>query len=233
MLPKIKHPLYDTELPSTGKKISYRPMLGREEKILLMGKESKIQHEIMRSVKQVVQNCIVDNVDVEQLPTSDVDYMFVKLRLVSIGQEIDLTYTEPDTKKEVPVKLNLSTVTVKKPTEDKSLVKINDTQAIKLRFPTAEIYGNPELVGEGDDVYDRLIVHCMDKIIDGDNMYNVRESTFEESVEFLDQLPIEVVAKIREFLNDIPHVYAKLDFKDTQGRDRSIEFRSLTDFFIL
>ncbi len=243
-LPKTKHPLFDTTIPSTKQKISYRPMLGREEKILLMARESTEEStDTIRGIRQVVRNCILNtDVDTDQLATFDVDYLFLKIRSVSIGGKVEVSHTDEVTGEVRPFTINLDDVKViwpngaapneKGQTLDNTLIKINDKLAIKMRYPRAEAYGNKDIFGDDEKSIDKLIAHCIDKIYDDKTTYDVRENTPEEIVEFIDDLDLDTMNKIRKFLAEVPHLSYTIKFVDSQKVDRTIELRSLYDFFL-
>jgi len=212
-LPKIKHPSFETEVPSTQKKITYRPMLGREEKILLMAKESGVDAEIVTAVKQVVQNCVTDNTDINTLATFDVDFLFIKIRSISIGSTVNISHTDEFS-------------------NEVRQLKIADGITATLRYPRAEIYSQPEVIAaEGTDATDRLMAHCLDKIYEGSKMYDPRENKYEEIVEFLDGLSVEAINQFRMYLSDVPHLSYTIEFTDSKERARKIELRTLFDFF--
>lgn len=228
--------MFDTKIPSTGKQISYRPMLGREEKILLMARESTEESaDTIRGIRQVVRNCIINtDVDTDQLATFDVDYLFLKIRAVSISAKVEVTHIDEITGNKLPFTINLDDVKVAGLNDlDNSLIKITDKLAIRLRYPRAEVYGNKEIFGDEDSSVDKLIAHCMDKIYDETTIYNCRDNTTEELVEFLNDLDLETMSKIRKFIADTPHLSYILKFKDSENKDREIELRSLYDFFLL
>jgi hypothetical protein len=233
MLPKVKHPSFETEVPSTKAKITYRPMLGREEKILLMAKESTIDAEIVAAVKQVVQNCVVDNTDIDTLATFDVDFLFIKIRAVSIGSTVNISHTDEVSKEVRNFVVNLNDVKITEVPEGVSnQIKIADGITATLRYPRAAIYSQPEVIAvQGMEGTDRLMAHCLDKIYEGTKMHDPRESSFEEIVEFLDGLTVDAINQFRKFLDSIPHLTYSIEFKDSQERDRKIELRTLFDFF--
>jgi len=233
-LPKAPHPFFDTTIPSTGKRIQYRPMLGREEKILLMAKESANQNEIMAAIKQVVQNCITEDINADELATVDIDWLFLKVRSVSNGQKVAITYTDRNTGIDQKFEVDLNDVKIVFPaTDEDRLIKLTEQMGVRLRYPRAEIYGNPDMFGEDDNVVDRIMAHCIDKIFDGNQIYNVREYSFEDVQEFMDSMSLDAMQKFRLFLNKLPHLSYKLKIDDGTEKGREIELRSLSDFFAL
>lgn len=113
-LPKIKHPTYSVTIPSTGQEINIRPFTVQEEKLLLMAKSSDNVNDTVTTIKQVINNCIMENVDIDKLSTFDIEYLFIKLRAKSVGEIVDLEYIVPETKENIKFKINLDEIQVKK-----------------------------------------------------------------------------------------------------------------------
>ena len=147
-LPKIQVPIFELILPSTGKGIKYRPFLVKEQKILLMASESEDQKEMLRAIKQIVNNCAVDEVDVERMPVFDLEYFFIRLRAKSVSEEIDLNLSHStgyNTKGEscnhiTNMKLNLLQVEVEKQIShiDKIILDEETGIGVKLKYPTGK-----------------------------------------------------------------------------------------------
>ena len=118
-LPTIETPTYELNLPSTGKKIKYRPFLVKEEKILILALETRDQNQITNAVKDVLKKCIITRgIKIDDLPTFDIEYLFLNIRAKSIGEDINMIVTCPDDRKtEVPVTVYVDEIKVIKPKE--------------------------------------------------------------------------------------------------------------------
>lgn len=234
-LPKISHPLFDVVIPSTKTKIKIRPMLVKEEKILLMAKVGNDPVEILSSVKQVVNNCIIDeSIDVDKLALFDIEYLFVRIRAVSIDNIIKISFKDKEDEKIYNFEVNLDNVNVKFPEKLEKNIKITDNMMISLKYPEAILYSDKEFMGlPVENLLDALILKCVDKIYVEDEVYDAKNSSEDEITEFLNDLSIESYAKIRTFFARLPTLYYKLEYKNEKGNERTIEMKQLTDFFTL
>jgi hypothetical protein len=234
-LPKISHPLFDVVIPSTKTKIKIRPMLVKEEKILLMAKAGNDPVEILSSVKQVVNNCIIDeSIDVDRLALFDVEYLFVRIRAVSIDNIIKISFKDKEDEKIYNFEANLDNVIVKFPEKLEKNIKITDNMMISLKYPEARLYSDKEFMGlPVENLLDALILKCVDKVYVEDEVYDAKNSSEVEITEFLNDLSIESYGKIRTFFASLPTLYYKIEYKNEKGSERTIEMKQLTDFFTL
>ena len=112
-LPKLGYPTYELELPSTGKSVKYRPFLVKEEKVLLLALESKDEKQVISAVKDLIKNCVISRLKVDTLPSFDLEYLFLKIRGASIGENIALTVTcQDDNETKVEAAINIEDVEV-------------------------------------------------------------------------------------------------------------------------
>ena len=110
-LPIIKHPTFELTIPSTGKPLTYRPFLVKEEKVLLLAQESDEMKDLTRAIKQVLKNCIVDGeVDLDVAPTFDIEYMFLQLRANSVSNKAKCQIDDPESKKPIEIELDLKQI---------------------------------------------------------------------------------------------------------------------------
>lgn len=230
-LPKTKHPLFETKLPSSGKNIVYRQMLVSDEKILLMAKASEDETDIYRAVKQVVNNCIFEN-DIDSFTTFDLEWLFLKIRSSSIGDTIQLAYIEGEDE-EYTFTIDLNDVEIKYPEGVENLVKINDDQALKLRYPPASLFDEAEAMSGDTDSYEYIAARCIEMIFDEDETYPAEDTPIEELVQFVHGLTTKAYAGVKEFISSTPHLYYLVEYKTKGGEDRKIALTTLTDFFTL
>ena len=234
MLPKINHPTFHIKIPSTGKKCLFRQFLVREEKILLMAKASEDPADVFRAVKQVVNNCAVDDsFDVDKLAMFDLEYLFLKLRALSVSNVINVTYRDNEDEKTYDFSINLDEVEVKFPEGVEKVIKINETTGVVMKYPVANLLDDREFLQSGEDSFYELIVRCIDKIYNGEDVYDSSTVDKDELETFLDDLDIKVFEKIQNFMASVPKLYHKIEYKNSNGNDRVIELNTLTDFFTL
>ncbi len=214
-LPIIEHPTFELTIPSSKDTVRYRPFLVKEEKILLMAQESGIDTEVIVAIKQIINNCLVDrgNFMIDSAPTFDIEYFFMKLRASSINDIISLTVTDPDDESEHDVEIDLKEVEVQFPEEEISnLVQINDSVSIELRYPT---FDDIQEVGNMESLVDSvdLIIKCISKIHDGDQVFDTVDYTSEEINEFVDGLPATTFEEMQEFFTNMPKLSHEVKYK--------------------
>ena len=233
-LPKIKHPIFEFVVPSTNKKEAFRPFLVKEEKILLMAKTSEEPNEILRAVKQVVNNCAISkSFDIDKLAIFDIEYLFMQLRAVSVNNIVTVSYRDNEDNEVYEFQIDLKNVAVKFPDKVERTIKVTDKVGIQMRYPPASIFDDKEFFKSGDDAFFELVLRCLDKIYDAEDIFNPADYSREDLEEFLDDCGIEAFEKIQSFMTSVPKLYHKLEYKNKNGNDRVIELTSLTDFFTL
>lgn len=231
-LPQIKHPLYKLVLPSTGKTISYRPYTVREEKQLLIVRMSEDINEVVAVLKQIVRNCVIDDIDVDKLALFDVEYIFLNIRKVSVSNIIELFYSDGNDK--IPFVVDLDQVSVKKNPDHKDTVKITEDIYVKMKYPTIEdailteysIISNPS---RADDAIFDMILNSIDVIYDKDTVH--RDFTRQELEEFMLSLPSEVLDNFKGYFQTIPVLEHEVEIKLKNGETKKVVLRGLKDFF--
>jgi hypothetical protein len=234
-LPKIDYPTITVQIPPNNKPYMFRPMLVREEKLLLMAKVSEDQTDILSAIKQVVINCSLDpTLDVDKIPLYALEYLFVRLRGFSIGDKIEVSYRDLEDDKSYDFVVDLTKVEVKFPETTDNKIQINDKSGLVMKYPSASIYSDKTFLNaEGEETFYRLVVRCIDQIYDAENVYEGKD--FEESamLEFLELMDIPSFEKVRAFMINVPTLYYKLEYKNANGNARTIELKNLSDFFTL
>lgn len=231
-LPKIKHPIFEFVVPSTNKKEPFRPFLVKEEKILLMAKSSEDSTDMLRAIKQVVNNCALNNsLDIDKLAIFDVEYLFIQLRSVSVNNVVKVSYRDNEDQEVYDFQIDLKEVKVQFPEKVEKVIKITSEMGIQMRYPPASIFNDKDFMAAGDDVFYELIVRCIDKIYDGEEIFDPSDYTKEEIEAFLDDVGVDVFENIQTFMSNVPKLYHKLEYKNKNGNVRVIELTSLTDFF--
>ena len=242
MLPKIDVPVYDLKLISQNKKIRYRPFTVKEEKLFLMANESKDEESVINTVKQVINNCVLDELDVDSLPVFDLEYLFINLRAKSVGEEVKLNYqcnnnVERDGKQDkcgnmVNFTLNLIDV---KPESEKghtNKIELSDKLGIVMRYPKLNFIAGQENKTETEIILD-LIIDCIDYIYDENQMYYAKDSTRQELVDFVDSLQSKDLEKIKTFFDTMPKVKKQLDFKCNKcGYEDRVVLEGIQNFFV-
>lgn len=230
-LPKVSQPTFKEIIPSTQKEIIFRPFLVQEEKILLIAQEGSTS-DIIRAIKQVLTNCCTEDINIEELTTFDLEYLFLKLRAKSVNNIVKVSYEDHADGEVRDFEIDLDTIEVEfDPNNDKK-IEIQDGIGIMMKFPSADITDKiTEFTNEADMMM-FFIVNSIDYIYDAENVYPAKEHTEEELVQFLEGLPVPAYEKIKNFFETMPKLYHKIEYTNNEGTLRKIEFNNLRDFFM-
>lgn len=237
-LPKIDVPVYTISLPFSKKTVKYRPFTVKEEKLLLFSQTEEDPKQIASSIKQVVQNCVANDIDITDLPSFEVDYLFLKLRAASVNNVVKMKIKDNDSEEFNDAELDLNEVelVIKEQVDDK--IALNSEYNIKLRYPSFKnVEAVVELVGEGftrGDFTVGIIGECIESIysVDGEEVYLLADYSREERTEFLESLTSKNLADIQKFLTNAPVLEHELHYFDREGNPKSRVLRGLFDFFM-
>jgi hypothetical protein len=231
-LPKIDYPVHKIKVPSLKKDFQFRPFLVKEEKLLLMAKESETSTDILTSIKQIITNCCVDpKFDVNKLALFDLEYIFLKLRALSVDNTIKVSYRDNEDKKVYEFDINLDEVEVKFPEKIDNNIKITSKSGIVMKYPSASLYDDKDFLSLDKDYMFELIIRCIESIYYEDQVYNSADYKREELNEFLDGLNIKTFEKVQNFLLSVPRMEYKIEYENSLGNKREIVLSSLNDFF--
>lgn len=250
MLPKIDVPVYSLKLLSNGEVVKYRPFTVKEEKLFLMANESEDTESIIDTVKQVLNNCVISDIDLNKLPIYDFEYLFLNVRAKSIGEVINLQYKcNNDVPNEVKegeetsegthkcgnlVKIDLNVMDIKltdeKPIDKK--IAITDKMGIVMKHPSFDVLKSFGLESEGDMIV-KLTAQCIDYIYDENQIYYAKDASDEELIEFIDNLQSKDLEKIKAFFESMPKLGKEVDFKCSKcGYEEKIEVEGIENFFV-
>lgn len=233
-LPKLVAPTYELELPSTSQKIKYRPFLVKEEKILLLAMESEDEKQMINAVQTILKNCINTKLKIEDLSVFDIEYLFLNIRAKSVGEEIELNVTCPDDGETVvPITLNVEDIKVEKSDEHQRIIELTNTVSIVMKYPSMEMFVQNNFTGnmKAEDVFD-LASSCIDQVIEGDEVYEVKSFSKKEVSEFLDSLDTNQFLRIQKFFETMPKLkhIIKVTNPNTK-KDNEIVLEGLASFF--
>ena len=203
-LPRIDTPTYQTNLPSTGQEVQFRPFLVKEQKIIMMAQESGNEVEITNALSQLVSTCTFNKVDVTNAPTFDIEYLFLKIRSKSAGETVDIRITCPDDEKtQVPVKINLDEIRIQTTDGHTPFIGITDKIKMVLRYPTLFDLTQVDNAQSSDGTF-KLMYRCIHEIHFGDDVYNRIDISDREIEEFIDQLTTDQFESITNFFQTMP-----------------------------
>ena len=238
-LPKINTPTYELVLPSSGKKIKYRPFLVREEKILIMALETEDQKQITQAVIDILSSCIITKgVKLDKLATFDIEYLFLNVRSKSVGEQIEVNVTCPDDEKtSVPITIDIDSIKIEKNKNHTNTIKLDDSLSLKLRYPSMEqfVSTNFESAEEsGNEIKTTLdmIISCIDIIFNEEESWNASESTKKELEEFIDQLNTKQFKMIEDFFATMPKLTHTFKVKNPKTDvESTVKLEGLASFF--
>lgn len=231
-LPKIDLPLYQCELPSTGKKIKYRPFTVKEEKILLTAQESKDTTQIILAIKQILNNCLQE-VDVSTLSVFDIEYMLIQLRSRSVDNMTEFEVTDPETEEKVKLELNLSDVKIRRDENHTNKIKISDEYTLFLRYPTIDQFETMLEKEEqsAEDSYN-VMLSCLDKLASKDDVYKFNDFPKKEVDEFVESLQGDTIKSIKTFFDTMPRVRHEIPYTNSKGSKKTFVLEGTQTFFI-
>lgn len=237
-LPKIDVPIYTIDLPLTKKKVRYRPFLVKEEKILLMAMESNEDDTSFQAIKQIINNCCLDELDVDDLPIADLEYFFLHLRARSVSEIVDLQYKcnnkveETTCDNVVKIKVNLLEITPERDEQHTNKIQLTDELGLMMKYPSLKIISNIKAENEVERLLE-IIIKCVDAIYDKDSIYYSKDVSEEEMKDFLDSLTQQQFAKIQKFFETVPKIKKQLNFKCNKcGYKDTVVVEGVQNFFV-
>jgi len=214
-LPKIAVPKYQLKIPSTGKEVSYRPFLVKEEKILLIAMESDNETEITNAIRDIIQNCTYEELDVKNMPIFDIEYLFLQLRAKSKGEVIDLSFECERCKKPIAIQIDVSKLEVTRTEGHDTKIPLSDDVGVIMRYPSMEVQSIIDKDSSEVENIFSTISFCIESIWDKETVYATKDHTKEELTEFLESLPDNSFTKIQKFFDTIPVLKHEVELKCT------------------
>lgn len=240
MLPKIDVPTYELKLPSNGKEVRFRPFLVKEEKLLLMAAKSDDANEIIKTTKQIINNCLIDSdVNVDTLPFFDVDCLFIALRAKSIGESIEVRYVCQNNLEDgtpcngkFEATIDVSNVEVDKNETIKTEIKFDDNLIFYMKYPTYSII---KVLNDNSDSLEKkikIICASIDRIFIKDQFYTNKDFSTEELQNFVENLTQEQFEKLNEFIANFPSFYVKGKGVCVKcGKEHTVRYKDFVRFF--
>ena len=234
-LPIVETPRYELTLPSQETKVQYRPFLVKEEKMLYIALESGDEKEMQTATKEILKSVTFDKLNVEELPTFDVEYIFLQVRAKSVGEIAKFKIICPDDKETYgDVEVDLSKVEVQVDDAHSNNVVLDEKRklGVVMKYPNMKVLYSQEFKSLKYEDIISLIIGCVEYIYEGEKNYPVSESTREELKDFFESLPQEQFGKIRKFFESMPRLRHETKVKNPKtGVESKIAFSGLQDFF--
>ena len=237
-LPKIEYPIFDVHLKSLNKKVKFRPFLVKEEKLLLMAKEAEDIETLLGTIKQIINNCCLEELDVDDLPLFDIELVFIHLRLKSVGESLELIYKCENVVNEetcggnMVFEVDLNTVEVKQPEEHTNKIMLTDNVGVCMKYPSLKI--TTSLVSQVESLENilDLIYEHLDYVFDEQTKYDADSITKEELYEFLGSMNLEQLEPFKEFFSTMPYVQTEKNVTCNKcGFNHTIIVKGINDFF--
>ena len=234
-LPEISLPTYELEIPSNGKKIKYRPFVVKEEKVLLMALETRDDKAIEDAVKNLLKNCIQSRIKIEDLAIFDLEYIFLNIRAVSVGEVVEMLLTcEDDGETQIKYNLNLTSVEVHKPENHSNKIMLSDSMGVIMKYPGFDEFLKYSIIGknaETDDIIE-IMAKSIDQIFDNEDVYDASTTSKKEFIEFVNGLTNAQYEKIREFFDEIPVLKHEITaINPNTNVENKFVIQGLTNFF--
>ena len=236
-LPKIATPTYELELPSTGQSINYRPFLVKEEKLLVLALETEDTKQITTAIKNVLKNCVLTKgIRVDQLPTFDIEFLFLNIRGKSVGEEIEVNIICPDDEEtQVPVTINLDDIGVQKNDTHSNQIKLDKDLMMELKYPSLEQFIKNNFDFDDANAMDQsfdLIATCIDKIFTADEVWAAADCTKKEVKDFLEQMNSSQFKEIEKFFETMPKLSHTVKVTNPKTKVKSdVVLEGLASFF--
>ena len=234
-LPEVALPTYELEIPSSGKKIKYRPFVVKEEKVLLLALESGDDKQIEEAVRNLLKGCIQSRVKVDDLAIFDLEYIFLNIRAVSVGEVVEMMLTcDDDGETQVRYNLDLTAVEVIKPEGHDNKIMLSDAMGVIMKYPSFEEFVKISIIGKNSTSEDviEIMARCVDQIFDAEDVYDSSTTSKKEFVEFIENLTNKQFEDVQKFFEDAPVLKHEINFKNPNtGVDNTIVIQGLSNFF--
>ncbi len=206
-LPKLGVPTYELNLPSTGKTVKYRPFLVKEEKLLLLAMESQDEKEVVSAVRNLLKSCVISRIKIDNLPSFDLEYIFLKIRAASVGEMIEMTVTcTDDGETTTSAQIDLSKIEVEKDEKHSSKIMLEDDVGIIMKYPSMDRFIESQFLNKNvntDEVFD-FIASNIDQIFQGEEVFDSTTTTKKEFREFVEGLTSKQFESIQQFYETMP-----------------------------
>lgn len=216
-LPLNQAVLYNITIPSTGKTVKFRQFLVKEQKALLIAQQSEDESVMLDTLKNIIKSCVVGNIDVENLATFDIEYLFVSMRSKSVGETVDIVVKCPncveDKNSKMTMSIDLTTLQVHKTPEHTNKIHLFDDVGVVMKYPsfsTLKLIRTCNMKDPNEAV--NVIKDCIDYIYNTDQVFKASDATNEELIQFIDHLNDKQMKDIKSFFKTMPRLYKDISF---------------------
>ena len=230
-LPEIATPIYTLTLPSTKKKIKYRPFLVKEQKLLILAMENEDQEQILDAITNTIQTCLLTKIDVKDMALFDIEYLFMQIRARSISEEVEMKVTcQDDGETTVDIKFMVDDIKVEFPKGHTNIIKLTDDLTVEMKYPDIDYFTKVNFMEETPDEYE-LVAKCIKRVYVGEDDYT--SDSLEESKAWVEGLTNQQFEKIQQFFETMPTLRHVLKVKNPKTKVvNEVVLEGLSDFFV-
>ena len=232
-LPILETPMHSCVLPSSNERVEFRPFLVGEQKILMIAQESDDQNTQVREMIRLINACC-DNITAEKLPTIDLEYLFLQIRIKSVGETSDITMICDQCEAENEVTVDLEAAEVKRDKEVSNIVKLTDDISIELQFTTYEAMKGLDISTEETNTKEAftLMERCIVAIVQGDEVFTQDDFTEKELEKFMDSMSLKMLEGVQDYLASAPTLSVSAEFKcKTCDNEQKTALEGIGNFF--
>ena len=231
-LPKLNSSVYELELPSTGEKLKYRPFLVKEQKLLMIAQESEDDKQIESAFAQILNDCVLDDIDPYKMPMFDIEYIFLRVRAKSVGEKVKLNLLCPDDEKtRVDVEIDLEQVNVQVKDEHTNVIDLTGDVKLIMRYPTLKDMSGFDAAGEVSNIFN-MIRRCVHEVHDGETIYNRVDISEKELDEFIESMSTDNFDELTNFFSTMPKLIHEIDVKNPKTKKKNkIPIEGFQSFF--
>ena len=230
-LPEIATPIYTLTLPSTKKKIKYRPFLVKEQKLLILAMENEDQEQILDAITNTIQTCLLTKIDVKDMALFDIEYLFMQIRARSISEEVEMKVTcQDDGETTVDIKFMVDDIKVEFPKGHTNIIKLTDDLTVEMKYPDIDYFTKVNFMEKVPDEYE-LVAKCIKRVYVGEDDFT--SDSLDESKEWVEGLTNNQFEKIQSFFETMPTLRHVLKVKNPKTKVvNEVVLEGLSDFFV-
>jgi DNA-directed RNA polymerase subunit RPC12/RpoP len=230
-LPKLNDlPSYSLTIPSSKRKVNFRPFLVKEQKILLMAMESQDNDQILQAISDTLKSCIEEELTDRELATFDIEYLFTQIRSKSVGETTKLNLMCSECKTNNEVIINLSEISVELTLD--TVIKLNDNYSLEMRYPS--YYDVSKIEAKNNSTTDEIMQLsklCLSKILTEDEQIDVQDESDEEIQSFMESLTTDQFDKIVNFVMNLPKLTKNVNYTCSEcDKENEILVEGLQNF---
>ena len=231
-LPKLNTVTYDLSLPSTGQKLEYRPFLVKEQKALMIAQESNDNKQIEKAFAQIINDCVIDDVDPYAMPMFDIEYIFLRIRGKSVGEKIQLNLLCPDDEEtRVSVEIDLEEVDVQMQKEHTNTIELSNDVSMIMKYPCLKDMIGFDEEGEITNLFE-MIKRCVSEVRQGETVYNRVDISDKELDEFIESMTASNFEDVTNFFQTMPKLMQVVDVTNPKTKKKNeIPIEGLQSFF--